>query len=110
MIPERELLADLKTQPLESVLEKYDISLQELFQLQLNRNYHNKESSYITRTRGGTYSITKSVNGVNYYFGSYADKKEAELIVEALIDCGWNIDELPGILVRLNIQSKSEKE
>ena len=110
MIPETELLEDLKTQPLDSVLEKYDISLHELFQLQLNRNYHNKESSHITRTKSRKYAILKSVDGEQQYYGTYSDKKEAELIVEALIECGWDIDELPGILVRLNIQSKSEKE
>lgn len=110
MIPEKELLDDLKNQPLEKVLEKYNISLNELFQLQRNRNYHDNKTSNIYCTSSNKYAISKTINGVNYHYGSYGDKKEAERIVEALIDCGWDINMLPMILERLNIQSKSEKE
>jgi len=110
MIPEEQLLEDLKTQPLEKVLEDYDITFKELFQLQRNRNYHTKETSHITRTKSRTYSINKTINGKSYHYGSYHDKKEAEKIVVALEKKGWDINKLPEILIELNIQSKTQEK
>lgn len=110
MIPIDKLLKDLKNQPLEDVLEKYDISLSDLFRIQRNRKYHTGEYKYITRTKSKAYSINKTRDGENCYFGTYKDKKEAEAIVGELKKCGWDINQLPSILERLNIQSKSERE
>ncbi|MBQ2653356.1 MAG: hypothetical protein IJF83_07365 [Methanobrevibacter sp.] len=110
MISEEKLLEDLKNQPLDSVLEKYDISLSDLFRIQRNRKYHPGEYKYITRTKSKAYSIKKTINGENYYYGTYHDKKEAELVVDELKKCSWDINQLPSILERLNIQSKSERE
>lgn len=109
MIPEDQLNEDLKNYPLDDVLEKYDISLSELFKLQRNRKYHKREYHHITRTKSRTYSINKTINGKSYHYGSYRDKKEAELIVEELKKCGWDINQLPRILTELNITSKTEK-
>lgn len=109
MIPEDQLNEDLKNYPLDDVLEKYDISLSDLFKLQRNRKYHKREYNHITRTKSRTYSINKTINGKSYYYGSYRDKKEAELIVEELKKCGWDINQLPRILTELNITSKQRK-
>ena len=109
MIPEDKLLEDLKNLPLEEVLEEYDITLGELFKLQQNKQYRDIKTSYITETKSGTYSINKSLNGEQYYYGSYRDKREAKRIVEELRKCGWDIKELPRILKELNITSKTER-
>lgn len=109
MIPEDELQEDLKNLPLDEVLSKYELSLSELFKLQRNKQYHNYETNHINENKSGTYSINKTVNGTNYYYGSYRDKREAQLIANQLEQCGWDINELPRILEELNITSKTEK-
>lgn len=109
MIPEDELHKALKNKPLDKVLKDYDLTLSELFQLQRNRKYHTRESNHMVETKSGSYSITKTIDGVSYHYGTYRDKKEAEKIVEALQEKGWDINELPGILKELDIQSKTEK-
>lgn len=44
---------------------------------------------------GNKYQIKKTVNGKQYYYGTYDTEKEAKLMVELLRLYDWDIKELP---------------
>ena len=108
-----DLLKDLKRMSISEVSVKYDLTLKELFEI--TRKYGNtnnvkvNDNTYISKTSGGKWSIRKSIKGKMCYYGTYGLKKDAILIVKELIKVDWDIEELPNILERNNIQSKSER-
>ena len=108
----KELMEDLQELTIEEVVKKYDLTFNDLFKLskQIYSNSNPEDvdftGKYVRKTKSGTYSIVKSVNGENVYFGSYGDKAEAYMVRDNLIECGWDKDQLPIILCELDIKSK----
>ena len=103
----KELMEDLQSLTIEEVVKKYDLTFNDLFKL--SKQLYSSDvvdGKYVRKTKSGTYSITKSINGENVYFGSYGDKEEAYLVRDELIACGWDKEQLPIILCELNIKSK----
>ena len=110
MINQKELKEDMQKLTLEEVLQKYNMSLMELFkyQKQIYPNQHlkyGKEVKYITKKKKG-YAIYKRINNETTYFGTYGSESEAERIVEELVKIGWIPSELPRILEELNIKTR----
>lgn len=109
----KKFLKDLQELPIEELVLKYNLSLKELFELSKKLYTHTDGEigdKYITKTPSKSYMIMKSVAGKNVYFGSYKDLNEARVIRDELIECGWDIEELPRILDEFNIKSKCTKE
>lgn len=108
-----DLLNDLKKMSLEEVSEKYNLTFKELFTL--SKKYHNKnkvktnKNSYVHKTNSGNWTIRKFVKGKMIYYGTYGLKKDAQTIVQELMEVDWDINELDNILYKLNIQSKIVK-
>lgn len=44
----------------------------------------------ISRTKNGTYRITKQINNVRRYFGTYKSLEEAVMVRQQLEECGWD--------------------
>lgn len=57
-----------------------------------------KKIRYINRTRSGKYAVQKHMDGENIYYGSYNSKEEAERVVERLLECNWDKEQLETIL------------
>ena len=103
----KEFLKDLQTCTIEELVFKYDLTFNELFNLSKQLHTPDKDKfKYIRKTPSKSYSIVKSINGKNIYFGSYKDENEAIIIRDELIECGWDKEELPRILDEFNIVSK----
>lgn len=101
MISQDDLKKDLQELPLEEVLEKYDLTLNDLFkhQLRFNSVYNSrKKIRYINRTRSGKYAVQKHMDGENIYYGTYNSKEEAEKVAERLLECNWDKEQLETIL------------
>jgi N-glycosylase/DNA lyase len=98
-----ELQEDLQRLSIEELVKKYDLSFKELFELSKQIDVEDK---YIIENVSGSYSVSKSVNGVSEYFGSYMDKEEAIKVRDELIKCNWDKEKFPEILNELEIKSK----
>lgn len=105
---EEELLNDLKVMSLDEVGKKYNLTFKELFEI--SRKYNNtnnvkiNKDSYITKTKSNKWAIRKSIKGKMCYYGTYNLKKEAQSVVQELIQIDWDANELPNILRKLNIE------
>ena len=105
---EDEIQEDLKKMSIADVVEKYNLSFNELFKLTMKLNNKNKvkinDNTYICKTNSRKWAIRKSIDGHMYYYGTYKVKRDASLVVKELIKVDWNIEELPRILKELDIE------
>lgn len=98
-----ELQEDLQILSIEDLVKKYNLSFKELFELSKQID---EEDKYITKNSCGSYTVSKYVNGISEYYGSYTDKEEARKVRDELIKCKWDKEKLPEILNELEIKSK----
>ncbi len=98
-----DLRKDLQILSIEDVLKKYGIGFKDLFDLSKQID---DEEKYISFSSGDMYFVSKTINGMSVYFGSYRDKDEAIKVRDELIKNKWDKEKLPEILDRLDIKSK----
>lgn len=104
---------DLKNYSLQEVLEKYDLSFEELFKYCLKKNNkYNIKIKKVEETFSRKYiqeyhnafRIRKSIKGKLIYFGYYNTLDDAIRVRNRLIDYKWDKDILPKIYEELNIK------
>ena len=98
---------DLKKHSITYVLQKYDLTWQELIRIQTEKHVINNEhdQKYITINQNNQkYMIIKDT----IYYGSYDTLHEARTIQEELILCNWNKNSIPILLRKHNIHSNTE--
>ena len=116
----KEITDDLRAGlTLEETLTKHSTNLREIF-----KDFHDypqyrrprkpkkktitkrEEWRYIQPTRFNSYSVRKTSNGKQSYYGCYKTFEDAKKVREALIADGWNKEHLPQILKDLKIKTR----
>ena len=83
------------------------MSFNDLFKLSKSGLYtymEDEENSYIAKTKNNNWRVSKFVDGVNIYFGSYYSKEDAIKVRDELIKYNWDKDKLNEILLRLGVK------
>lgn len=82
------------------ICTKYNITLKELIKglKKNNRTYSNHKLPKYIRKINKKYSIVKTINGKQHYYGTYNTLEDATLIRDNLIKFNWDKDYLKLIL------------
>ena len=82
-----------------------NLSEEELKLIKLNK----LNSKYYYKTRNGNYSVSKVINGIRCYFGTYPDEETAQLVVDELKKHNWIISDCSLDIISLQKNSPEPK-
>ena len=82
-----------------------NLSEEELKLIKLNK----LNSKYYHKTRNGNYSVSKVINGIQCYFGTYPDEETTQLVVDELKKHNWIISDCSLDIISLQKNSPEPK-
>lgn len=102
---------DLRNKPylsIDEILKQHNTNLKQLIN-EPRRGRPRKEGKdkkllYIYKHPGGSYEISKRMNGNNHYFGVYKCLEDAIIVRDALKSVDWNVDCLDDFLKGLGVE------